>query len=309
MKKLKILFRNPFYIYIRKREINFKILAMKKIANLFFGVLFIALVSISCSDDKTTDPENSSRVILKLVDAEGDYEQVNVEIIDIQYNSSEEDTGWQSFTPEEGYPIQTDLTELIAGNELLLSDEVIPSGWMQQIRLVLSENNTLKLEGQEDLIPLKTPSAQQSGLKIKLNQELDPGFSYTFILDWDVQRSVVEAGNSGQYILKPVIRANAEVNSGSVSGIVVADLIGDESTELFPQEAVVVGIYNSEDEYVTETLTDAEGKFMVQGLSPGDYRIQIETLEYIPYVSPAPVSISAGQVTNVGTIELQVPVN
>jgi len=106
-----------------------------------------------------------------------------------------------------------------------------------------------------------------------------------------------------------VIRANAEVNSGSVSGIVVADLIGDESTELFPQEAVVVGIYNSEDEYVTETLTDAEGKFMVQGLSPGNYWIQIETLEYIPYVSPNPVSIAAGQVKNVGTIELQVPVN
>ncbi|MGA9269633.1 MAG: DUF4382 domain-containing protein, partial [Lutimonas sp.] len=242
---------------------------MKKFANLLITTMIIAISSVSCSDDKTTDPENSSRVILKLVDAEGDYEEVNVEIIDIQYNSSEEDKGWQSFTPEGGYPIQTDLTELIAGNDLLLSDEVIPSGWMKQIRLVLSENNTLKLEGQEDLIPLKTPSAQQSGLKIKLNQELDPGFSYTFILDWDVQRSVVEAGNSRQYILKPVIRANAEVNSGSVSGIVVADIIDDQSTELFPKEAVVVEIYNSEDEYVTETLTDTEGKFIIQGLSPG----------------------------------------
>lgn len=282
---------------------------MKKITNLLFTVLILVLSSVSCTDDKTTDPENSSRVILKLVDAEGDYEEVNVEIVDIQYNSSEDDKGWQSFTPEGGYPIQTDLTELIAGNELLLSDEIIPSGWMEQIRLVLSENNTLKIDGQEDLIPLKTPSAQQSGLKIKLNQELDPGFSYTFILDWDVQRSVVKAGNSGQYILKPVIRANAEVNSGSVSGIVVADIIDDESAELFPKEDVVVGIYNSEDEYVTETLTDAEGKFMILGLSPGDYRIQIETLDYITYVSPSPVTIVAGQITNVGTIELQVPVN
>lgn len=282
---------------------------MKKFANLLFAALFIALSSLSCSDDKTTDPENSSRVILKLVDAQGNYDEVNVEIIDIQYNSSEEDKGWQSFTPEGGYPIQTDLTELIAGNELLLSDEIIPSGWMEQIRLVLSENNTLKIEGQEELIPLKTPSAQQSGLKIKLNQELDPGFSYTFILDWDVQRSIVEAGNSGQYILKPVIRANAEVNSGSVSGTVVADIIGDESAELFPKEAVVVEIYNSQDEYVTETLTDMEGKFMFQGLSPGEYRVQIETLDYIPYVSPTPIVVTAGQINNIGTIELQVPVN
>jgi hypothetical protein len=282
---------------------------MKKLTKLFFASLIVLVSTISCSDDKTTDPENSSRVTLKLVDAQGDYDQVNVEIIDIQYNSSDGDKGWQSFTPEGGYPIQTDLTELIAGNELLLSDEVIPSGWMKQIRLVLSENNTLKLEGQEELIPLKTPSAQQSGLKIKLNQELDPGFSYTFILDWDVQRSIVEAGNSGQYILKPVIRANAEVNSGSVSGTVVADIIGDESTDLFPQGAVVVEIYNSKDEYVTETLTDEEGRFMFQGLSPEEYRIQIETLDYIPYVSPTPVVVTAGQINNVGTIELKVPVN
>ncbi len=282
---------------------------MKKYLNILFASLIVGMISISCSDDKTTDPDNSSRVILKLVDSEGDYEEVNVEIIDIQYNSSDEDGGWQSFTPEEGYPIQTDLTELIAGNELLLSDDIIPSGWMEQIRLVLSDNNTLKIEGQEDLIPLKTPSAQQSGLKIKLNQELDPGFSYTFILDWDVQRSVVKAGNSGQYILKPVIRANAEVNSGSVSGTVVADIIGDESSDLFPQEGVVVEIYNSEDEYVTETLTDMGGNFLVQGLSPGEYTLRIETLEYVPYVSPAPLSVVAGQITDIGTIELQVPVN
>ena len=282
---------------------------MKNFLKLLFASLVLGFFFVGCSDDKSTDPDNSSRVILKLVDSEGEYEEVNVEIIDIQYNSSEDEDGWQSFTPEEGYPIQTDLTELIAGNDLLLSDEIIPSGWMEQIRLVLSDNNTLKIDGQEELIPLKTPSAQQSGLKIKLNQELDPGFSYTFILDWDVQRSVVKAGNSGQYILKPVIRAIAEVNSGSVSGTVVADVIGDESTDLFPQENVVIEIYNSEDEYVTETLTDMDGNFLVQGLSPGDYTLRIETLDYIPYVSPEPFSVVEGQVTNLGTIELQVPVN
>jgi len=282
---------------------------MKKFVSFVFLTVVLSLASVSCSDDKISDPENGSRVILKLVDAEGVYEQVNVEIVDIQYNSSDEDSGWQSFNPEEGYPIQTDLTKLIAGNELLLSDEIIPSGWMEQIRLVLSENNTLKIEGQEDLVSLKTPSAQQSGLKIKLDQQLDPGFSYTFILDWDVQKSIVKAGNSGQYILKPVIRANAEVNSGSVSGMVVADLIGDQSTDLFPQAGVVVEFYNSNDAYVTETLTDANGNFLLQGLSPGEYEIRIETLEYVPYVSSDPVTVVEGQITEVGTIELLVPVN
>jgi hypothetical protein len=282
---------------------------MKKFAKFAFTLVFTALAAWSCSDDKITDPEKGSRVILKLIDSEGDYQEVNVEIIDIQYNSSDEENGWQSFTPEQGYPIQTDLTELVAGNELLLSDEIIPSGWMEQIRLVLSDNNTLKIEGQEELIPLKTPSAQQSGLKIKLNQELDPGFSYTFILDWDVQRSIVSAGNSGQYILKPVIRANAEVNSGSVSGIVVADVIGDESTDLFPQKDVVVDIFTSGGDYVTNTQTNENGEFLIQGLSPGEYEIRIETLEYVPYVSEDPIVVTVGEINYLGTIELLVPVN
>lgn len=282
---------------------------MKKFTKFAFALIVAGLAFASCSDDKIGDPENGSRVILKLVDAEGDYEEVNVEIVDIQYNASDEENGWQSFDPEGGYPIQTDLTELIAGNELLLSDEVIPSGWMQQIRLVLSENNTLKIEGQSELIPLKTPSAQQSGLKIKLNQELDPGFSYTFILDWDVQRSVVKAGNSGQYILKPVIRANAEVNSGSVSGVVVADIIGDESTDLFPKEGVVIDFYTDKGDYVTNSLTNENGEFLVQGLPPGEYVIKIETLEYVPYVSEQPIVVKAGEMIDLGTIELLVPVN
>jgi len=282
---------------------------MKKLLKSILLLFLFSAVIQSCSEEKTT--EQTSRVIFKLVDAEGDYQQVNVEIIDIRYNSSDDDGGWQSFTPENGYPIQTDLTELVAGNELLLSDEIIPSGWMKQIRLVLSENNTLKVEGQEDLIPLKTPSAQQSGLKIKLDQELEPGYSYTIILDWDVQKSIVKAGNSGQYILKPVIRAIADVNSGSVSGTVIADRIGDESSETFPQEDVVVRIYSADDlgTEVATTLTVSNGNFIFQGLEAGDYTLKINTTDYIPYTSPEPFKLSVGELTPLGIIELQVPVN
>ena len=37
-------------------------------------------------------------------------------------------------------------------------------------------------------------------------------------MDWDVQKSIVKAGNSGNYNLKPVIRVTAEANSGTISG-------------------------------------------------------------------------------------------
>ena len=123
----------------------------------------------------------------------------------------------------EDYPINVDLTELVAGNDLLLTDEIIPAGNLEQIRLVLGEDNTVVVEndsGEPETYPLNTPSAQQSGLKLKIEEELQAGFTYTFILDWDVNRSVIKAGNSGNYNLRPVINVIAEISSGSITGVV-----------------------------------------------------------------------------------------
>lgn len=283
-----------------------KLFKLIKNTFLFTFFLLISLLLFNCND-RETDNE-TARVQLVLVDAPGDYEQVNVEIIDIQYNSSEGENGWKSFTPENGYPIQVDLTKLIAGNDLLLTDEIIPAGTFKQLRLILSDNNTVLLEGATTPVHLDTPSAEQSGLKIMLDENLEGGSSYTFILDWDVQRSVVKAGNSGKYILKPVIRANAEVNSGTLGGKVVADPLNDDDNITQPLVNAVVGVYTLEGVLVTETLTNELGNFMVHGLRAGDYKIKIVTDTYAPYES-AIVNIKAGEVTDVGVIELTVPVS
>ena len=268
--------------------------------NSLLAICAIAAVFItaqSCSETNESI-EELARVQLKLIDAPGDYLEVNVEIIDIQYRSSEED-GWESFESETDYPINVDLTELIAGNDLLLTDQVLPSGMLGQVRLVLSDNNTLKIEGEDELISLSTPSAQQSGLKLNLDTNLEAGFSYTFILDWNVQESIVKAGNSGNYILKPVIRVNAEVNSGSISGNVV-EIIEDVETAM---ENVTVGVYDSGDEAVTETLTNENGEFLVQGLEAGSYTIKIAQQGYNEYISDE-IIVTVGNVVSTGTIVL-----
>ena len=283
-----------------------KLFKLIKSTSLFAFFLLISLLLFNCND-RETDNE-TARVQLVLVDAPGDYEEVNVEIIDIQYNSSEGEKGWKSFTPENGYPIQVDLTKLIAGNDLLLTDEIIPAGTFKQIRLILSDNNTLLLEGETTPVHLDTPSAEQSGLKIKLDENLEGGYSYTFILDWDVQRSVVKAGNSGKYILKPVIRANAEVNSGTLGGQVVADPLSDDDNITQPLANVVVGVYTLEGVLVTQTQTNDLGNFLIHGLKAGEYKVKIATDTYMPYES-AVVNIVAGEVTDMGIIELKVPVS
>lgn len=275
---------------------------------LFIVCAFISFsVFQSCDDNKITD---TSRVQLKLIDEEGDYEEVNIEIIDILYNSSEDNEGWISFTPEGGYPIKVDLTELIAGNSVLLADEIVPSGMLKQIRLVLSNNNTLLLTDETSLRPLDTPSAQQSGLKLKLDTELEPGFSYNFILDWDVHKSIVKAGNSGKYILKPTIRVNTEVNSGSISGKVIGEDLKDDISGAVPLSGVVVAIHKADDDtFIAESSTNKNGDFIIQGLDPDNYKIIIEDYDYINYESKEVIKVNAGEVINVGTIELQVPVN
>ena len=275
---------------------------MKKIQLLASLFLVIGLL-FGCSDDENNNGtpinQGESRLQLILVDAPGDYLEVNVEIIDIQYNDQEGDGGWQSLGEESDYPINVDLTELVAGNELLLADEVIPAGNLEQIRLILSENNTVVVEnedGQPETFPLNTPSAQQSGLKLKIETALEAGFTYTFILDWDVQQSVIEAGNSGNYNLRPVINVIAEVNSGSITG-----MVEDDQGSL---SDVVVEIYDEADEYMSSTLTDANGLFLAQGLAAGNYKIKIDLDGFDPYVSPDFIEVVAGNVTDVGIIEL-----
>ena len=270
-------------------------------------ILLFAILGFQSCSDKTEKLEKTSRLQLKLVDAPGDYQEVNVEIIDVLYNSTEDEGGWTSLTPEDFTPIEVDLTELIAGNELLLSDVIIPSGMLKQIRLVLGDNNTLVIEGEAEVIDLDTPSGQQSGLKLKINTELEPGYSYTFILDWDVQKSIVKAGNSGKYNLKPVIRVNADVNSGSIFGQVVAKPIISNGTEPIPLEGAVVRVITMSGDDITGTETDDNGDFIIQGLDAGDYKLKIEHNNYIGYESEI-IEVFVGDKANAGIIELLVPV-
>ena len=290
-------------------------MCLKKI---FYGIiaLLFVLVYQSCTNSSSNDEmNNTSRVQLKLVDAPGDYLEVNIEIIDIQYNSSEDSGGWKSFGTEADYPIHVDLTELIADNCLILADTIIPSGMLHQIRLVLSDNNTLVMENEAgepgEPMHLDTPSAQQSGLKLKLNETLEPGYSYTFILDWDVQKSIVKAGNSGKYNLKPVIRVNTEVNSGSIMGKVVEDVTAEDSSiSQVAMEDVLVEVYSypvvEGDASITTTRTNANGEFKFEGLAAGNYMLEIKADGFVEYESESAISVTVGAVNDVGTITLTV---
>ena len=280
-----------------------------KLGKKFLVATLIATLSFVSCDNNGSNDMNTSGIQLKLVDAEGEYEKVLVNIIDVQYNRNDGDSGWISFEdftlPNTDDPLnRVDLTELVAGNTLVLTDEDIESGMLNQIRLILGEGNAVVLDGETTEIPLSTPSAMQSGLKLHLNTNLEPGFSYTFILDWDVQKSIVKAGTSGNYNLKPVIRVIAEVNSGTILGR-VADALETE-TVLMPVENATVYVYNETDitflTPIASTFTNNEGRFVLQGLPEGNYLLKIEKTDYTLLTTTAPIEVTKGMETNIGTI-------
>ena len=58
----------------------------------------------------------------------------------------------------------------------------------------------------DDYHELKVPSGSQSGYKIVGGFDINTNSTTELILDFDANRSVVEAGNSGQWLLKPTVK-------------------------------------------------------------------------------------------------------
>lgn len=226
--------------------------------HLFFLAILITLYS--CSEKNTTETPRA-RLEIRLTDDPAGFDALNIDVQDIQYNiNGDTANGWKSLNGvRKG---QYNLLALVDGKDTLLADAEIPTGRLQQIRLILGSNNTLVVDGIS--IPLTTPSAEQSGLKLNIQQDVVDGVSYTMTLDFDVAKSVVKTGNA-RYLLKPVIRTLLEANGGSVSGVVRPDSV----------KTMVLGIQGSDT--VASTFTGTSGSFLMKGLAAGTY-----DLHYLP---------------------------
>lgn len=268
---------------------------MKYLKQIKLILLLFSTLLIGCgSDDSSSNSKGTSSITVRLMDNPGDFENVFVEVVDVMVkidDTSDEDQGWQSLDP-----INTgvyDLLELTGGlNVLLVDDFQIPSGTLNQIRLVLGENNSIVIDG--ETLPLNTPSAQQSGLKIQVNETLDANIAYTFLLDFDVDESIVIAGNSGNINLKPIIRASIEANSGAVSGSITPASVQTEITAT-----------NGLD--IISAFTDENGLFVLTGLSAGTYTITVtpDVSSEFSIQTFESIEVSVGNTTDLGVIVLE----
>lgn len=171
---------------------------MKKILYIAACITATVVLAFSCRKDE----QGTSHLSVRMKDAPGDFQMVNVDVQRVEVHTSAE--GWVTLDTEPGV---YDLLKLRdSAQAILVSNDNLFSGQLDEIRLVLGSHNSVVVDSIE--YPLATPSAQQSGLKIKMDTYLAPDTEYVILLDFDAALSIVTQGN-GSYSLKPVIHVES----------------------------------------------------------------------------------------------------
>jgi len=257
--------------------------------------LFLLLFLISGCDFNDQPAPLTAKVNFHLVDAPAPYDEVWIEVLGIRvkadYEGSamgEDDDTWEEIMYEGSKMVN--LLDLTGGNRLLLGTDEFAAGEIDQIRLMLGSNNYLMEDGQKT--ELTTPSAQQSGLKIKINEPIRAQNTYNLVIDFDAARSIVNAGNSGKAILKPVLRAYMEAAQG-IQG------------RVFPGDAYPVRVSVSGNGTEVNTFVNDAGDYSIMGLTPGTYKLTFTPNEHYFPQSLTGVVIEEGKITNPSEVQLQ----
>lgn len=241
--------------------------------------LGISLAACNNHDDNA----GLTKMNVRLTDGPGAYDALYLSVKEVQVFSS----AGQSTLTVNSNPFN--VLNFRMGKDTLIASQDIPSGTIQEVRLVLNNTgNNVVINGVS--YPLTTPSGQSSGVKLKVHDDLEPGVAYTMTLDFDAATSVVQTGN-GKYILKPVIRAIPNSVSGAISGVI-------SPAAASPKVYAIAG---------TDTLgtvSDATGKFMFAGVSAGTYKIEIQPGSPYQNKTIENVVVVTGSTKDLGTINL-----
>ena len=133
-------------------------------------------------------------------------------------SASPSDGGWSEITLSPAQRI--DLLNLQNGTLLPLGQTPLAPGKYQQMRLVLADNDgsnplaesVVPTGGSE--VALTTPSGLQTGLKMNVDVTVAANQLADVVIDFDACKSIVSAGQSGKYLLKPVLSVTPVFLSG-----------------------------------------------------------------------------------------------
>ena len=259
--------------------------------------LFMGLAAFtSCSKDdeaRSGNATGNAKLQVRLTDAPGDYEEVNIDIQSVQIhtnqNAGNNDGGWQTLSHINSGVYN--LLDFANGHDTLLASASLPAGKISQIRLILGNNNSIKLEDDATVYPLSTPSAQQSGLKLQVHADLEHNVTYVMLLDFDAAKSIVKTGN-GNYKLKPVIKVITDAVAGGIQG------------DIEPNNANPAIFVMQNTDTIAGGFTNSNGQFIIKGLTAGTYTVRFDSAIDSLDKTVTGVVVTNNQITNMGTVTL-----
>ncbi len=289
-----------------------------KITRIAIYTAIASIVALSaCKKDDIENNLNQSQksgITVKMTDAPGDYAMLNVEIERVEVYS--ETSGWVNISNQSQIINVLDLTN---GNSVTLGSQTdIDAGLYTQVALYFGNENELMVH--DDGETTSFDLSGQGAVTIDINQNIDANTHADVLLDFNVAESIHVNGNgSGSITIDPTIYYVEDKETG-VSGHVEGGLFA--------------AIHLSDGENTFSTFTNANGDFMLQGVAEGNYTLTVNvdsdesstgsssgistggvlgvvagndgiSLDGITQVSVDNVTIVDGQITQLGTIEIE----
>ena len=264
------------------------------------SALLLALVVAFAGCDSADTDSGTGTLRVLLTDAPGDFltAVVTIDQIYLQSDGGDDDPESSRLMLRDE-PMTVDLLTLQNEVLALVDDEEIPEGTYRQLRLVISggyieveaEDGGSTIYASSDTYAaeqgvtsdgrLQMPSYATSGLKIQLPNDLAEieGDDQTIVLiDFDVAESFGQAaGNSGMWVMRPVVRASDLAFTG---GYDVTLALADDVTM---PEGVTLADFSIELDKDGETISvpfadaDGDGLYTVdlRYLVPGVYPVMV----------------------------------
>ncbi len=206
-----------------------------------FAIAAPLLALAACDTGSPVGAHGNARLTVQLTDAPGDLEEAwvkvqKVELVGAAEQTTTTTTGTEEQAPSTDLTVSEDWIDLLTlqegATEPLFTGDV-PAGSYSQVRLYVCDMYIKTTDGQIIATPgaelpsgvtadqgteLKLTSQCKSGFKVLLrgDMKLTPDNASTLTIDFDAKKSFAhQAGNSGKWIVTPVLFGNVANGSGS----------------------------------------------------------------------------------------------
>lgn len=261
-------------------------------------VLALGLVFAACDDSGFEPSGDPGTMSIMLTDAPGDLEVAIVTIESIELLGGDDEDDPRVILRDE--PVTVNLLDLQNEVMVLVGETPVPGGRYSELRLVISDGlieveqedgSTMVFASSDEFADsqgfeadgeLQMPSFGSSGLKIKLpsGEALVDGDENAVLIDFSVAESFgQQAGNSGRWVLHPVIHASSFTTTGSARlNIVLPDSV---TLPIIAETQITLGLISAvldrDGDPIPVFFTDSDGDGTWQAtfnfLPPGEWSV------------------------------------